>query len=60
MKLTVKNAPPIDRGKLRVRLNEKDKPNGINWYDYIEITANSKSIVGKLHGDKIPEIKKRK
>jgi len=56
MKFTVKYAPPIDREKLRVRINEKDKPANIEWYDYVRIKVRRKTIVCKLHGDRIPEI----
>lgn len=61
MRLTVVHAPPIDREKLRVRINEQDKPSGINWYDYVEIKVieTGKLIVCKLHGNDIPNIKSR-
>ncbi len=56
--LTVHYAPDIDRDKLHVRINEHDKPPGINWWDYVEIKVikTNKSIVCKLRGDKIKEI----
>ena len=55
---TVHYAPDIDREKLHVRINEQDKPTGINWWDYVEIKVieTNKSIVCKLRGDKIKEI----
>jgi len=57
--LKVVKAPTVDREKLIVRINSNDKPNGINWYDYVELksTQSDKRIICKLHGDDIPEIK---
>jgi hypothetical protein len=57
--ITIKYAPRNDREKLRVRINEQDKPDGIHWYDYVKIKVSKtgKSIVCKLHGDDIYEIK---
>ena len=58
MKLKVEYARINDREKLRVRINEADKPDNIKWYNYVKIkaTKNNKEIVCKLHGDGIKEI----
>ena len=60
MRLTVKMAPTIDRDKLLVRINSGDKPDDIEWYNYVIISAKQKTIVCKLHGDDIPEIKEKR
>jgi len=61
MKLTVRQAPKIDCEKLRIRINKADKPNGIEWYDYIQLKLynNNKSIICKPYGDDIPDIKNK-
>ncbi len=63
MKLTVVSARHIDREKLRVRINDQDRPGNVKWYDYVKIKVRKddkvKVIVCKLHGDKIREIKPR-
>ena len=62
MKLKVIEAPRNDRGRLRARVNKQDKPDCIGWYDYVRIKVNKtgKSIICKLHGDSIYEIKPEK
>ena len=55
MELIVKQAPKIDLEKLRIRINDSDRPKGIEWYDYVQLKLSNKnkSIVCKLHGDDI-------
>jgi hypothetical protein len=57
-KLTLKYAPKRDRERLCIRINEQDKPEGIDWYDYVKIKVKTtgRSITCKLYGDKIKEI----
>ena len=55
--LYVRKAPPIDRDKLCVRINGRDKPDCVNWYDYIHLRTESRRITCKLRGDDIPDIK---
>jgi hypothetical protein len=38
--LVVKKAPTVDRDKLIVRINSNDKPDDINWYDYVGLETN--------------------
>ncbi|MBA7472431.1 MAG: hypothetical protein GH158_03045 [Dehalococcoidia bacterium] len=58
MQLVVRYAPPNDREKLKVRINEADKPEDINWYDYVRIgvKTSGSSVICKLYGDGIKEI----
>jgi hypothetical protein len=41
--LRVKEADEADFGKFLVRIHKTDKPQGINWGDYIDISLDKKN-----------------
>ncbi len=53
----IKPAPKRDFDKLCVRIDSKNKPDTIKWYDYVHIIIKGRKITCKLRGTDIPELK---